>query len=277
MAEKVHYRSERKLLRHTTAFLCSSDDRRVVQSALTQWNHKNWKPFLFGGMLRDLLIFGGRATPRDIDVVIANGTSEEIEESLGPYIRRRNRFGGFQLQVCNWLFDVWPLEKTWAFVKSQTLSPSPANLPKTTFLNVEAIAISVDEKGRVVELFECGFFEAIRTRIIDINFLENPFPELAAVRSIITAKKLNYGLSPQLSTYVLNQVRIVGVKSLIEAQIQHYGDIRVQRPELESIVTHIRQALDSRPTLPVWIPGTTPYSPRIERSNRLEQNQVQSH
>ncbi len=45
-----------------------------------------------------------------------------------------------------------------------------------------------------MELFECGFFEALQSRVLDINYEENPYPALAAVRSIVTATKLRYSL-----------------------------------------------------------------------------------
>lgn len=56
--------------------------------------------YLFGGLLRDLLLFGPDASPRDVDLVIGGGTTgEELADALTAYIDRRTRFGGLQLVV----------------------------------------------------------------------------------------------------------------------------------------------------------------------------------
>jgi hypothetical protein len=52
---------------------------------------------LFGGCLRDLALQGASAVPRDIDVVYVGVEPESVADALRPYIERRIRFGGLQL------------------------------------------------------------------------------------------------------------------------------------------------------------------------------------
>jgi hypothetical protein len=245
---------ERKLRRQLKAFLGEEGPHQSILSALDRARKKDWRLFLFGGVLRDVLILGLRHKPRDIDVVIMNGSSEELAEALQPYIRRRTRFGGFQLELDRWNFDVWPLYSTWAFAHDQRLLPSPDNLPKTTFLNVEAIAVSVDPRGRVGEIFENGFFEAVKKRTLEINLEENPYPALAAVRAMATATRLRYSLSPRLARYILEVERDQGADALVTAQDSHYGLVRFRKREIKFLVKHIDHELRRSPNKSLLLP-----------------------
>ena len=232
-------------------FLAGRGPRSAIVSTLCDWKEKDWRPFLFGGLLRDVAILGLKHGPRDVDVVIENSSSEELAEELNPYIKRRNRFGGFQLELRKWHFDVWPLQKTWAFGRNKSLIASAQNLPKTTFLNVEAVAASVGENGELAEIFEAGFFDAIRTKTLDINLEDNPYPALAAVRALATAEKLRYSLSPRLGCYILETERELGSEALVNAQDSHYGYVRFRRVKVQRLVQHIRRELTRSPAAPI--------------------------
>lgn len=253
----AHLAYERTLRRQMAAFLAGRGPRSAIVSTLYDWKKKDWRPFLFGGLLRDVAILGLRHGPRDVDVVIENSSSEELAEELNPYIKRRNRFGGFQLELRKWHFDVWPLQKTWAFVRDKSLVATPQNLPKTTFLNVEAVAASLGENGEIAEVFEAGFFEAIRTKTLDINLEDNPYPALAAVRALATAEKLGYSLSPRLGRYILETERKLGSEALVNAQDSHYGYVRFRRVKVQKLVQHVRQKLTRSPAAPIRLHDAT--------------------
>src|SRR5947209_776588 len=144
-----------KLLRHRLDKLFKAKGPSgAIFAVLSEWEKNDWHPYLFGGLLRDILVFGIRNYPRDVDIVLANGSIREIERKFQHEIRRKTRFGGVQLELRRWHFDVWPLEMTWAFLNNKSLEPTPANLPKTTFLNVEAIAVSIERDGSIGNVFD---------------------------------------------------------------------------------------------------------------------------
>ncbi len=223
---------------------------KSILSALTEWQEKGWQPYLFGGVLRDLLILGRRQRPRDIDVVVA-GESRQLDPDLAPNIRHKNRFGGFRLELSRWNVDVWQLEKTWAFQHNAHLLPQPENLPRTTFLNVEAVAVSIGHHGRAESIYEHNFFRAIQTKTIDINFEDNPYPALATVRALATAFRIQFTLSPNLARYILNAERSQGASGLIAAQETHYGYVRFRRSEIKSLIRFIGEKLSKDPNIPV--------------------------
>ena len=264
MAENTLIPGERRLRKQLRSFLSDDGPHRAILSALYSQGKKDWRPFLFGGLMRDIFILGLRQGPRDIDVVVAKGSSEELEQALRPYIRRRNRFGGFQLELGRWHFDIWPLQTTWAFLHERALDPRPENLPKTTFLNVEAVAVELQPQGGVGGVVESGFFEAVRQRILDINFEANPYPALAAVRALATAARLKYSIAPRLARYIVETKHQFGVEALVAAQDSHYGFVRFRSGTIQLLTEHIHRELERCPTDPLRLPQEAKQMPLWE-------------
>jgi hypothetical protein len=225
---------ERLLRRRLKALL--EKDKKFASAAevLAGWERFGWRVLLFGGLLRDSAVSIKRPLPRDIDIVICNADLEELSHRLSPFITRRNRFGGLQLQISKWNFDVWPITSTWAFANGLRLEATPLNLTKTTFLNVEAITSEIRD-GKLLEIYQTGFYEGVVKRTLDINLEDNPYPALAAARTLVTASKLEYFLSPRLARYVLHHAVQMGEESLVSAQDKHYGRVNFGTQEIVRI------------------------------------------
>jgi len=255
MPRPIEARYEAILRKRLHKFLLANGKSAQIFSVLAEWHRNNWGPYLFGGFLRDLLVFGTTRYPRDIDVVLTNATSEELEKCLRPFVTRQTRFGGFQLEVSRWHFDVWPLQKTWAFME-KNLPATARNLPKTTFLNVEAVAAAITNEGLISHVFEDGFFQGIHTKTLDINLEDNPYPALAAVRALATAKKLRFSMTCRLASYIVNTEHRLGTGALVAAQDSHYGFVRFRESEIQALVAYLRYEL-SRHSAAVSLPGVS--------------------
>ena len=201
------------------------------------------------------MLFGGRAVPRDVDLVVQSSDSEALTRILSGFVRRRTRFGGYVLGNNGWRVDVWPLEQTWALREGLVRSFDPDGLVRSTFLNIEAVAVSLRPQGRTGRVvYDNGFFESIREAVLDINLEENPYPELCIVRSLISAASLNFSLSARLAGYIHSHSRTIGIDSLLEVQVRHYGFIRHYGDYLEFWLQYIAKRLkrprSSRVVLP---------------------------
>jgi hypothetical protein len=218
-------------------------------TVLKDWESRGWAPVLFGGVVRDLFVLGSRRYPRDIDVVLSNAGTDEVIGEFSGEDYRQNRFGGLHLNVARWSFDVWPLSKTWAFTTDASLSPSAENLPKTTFLDVEAIAVTLDGPNKIGQIYSNGFFRSVMERSIDINYARNPYPSLAAIRSIMTAYKLHFQISRRLAEYITLTISEAGIRSLVDAQEQHYRRVLFREADIGEIFKHFvnQLASDDRP------------------------------
>jgi hypothetical protein len=229
----------------------------AIFDVLNYFYESGWETFIVGGTLRDLMVWfpqSGRRTiiPRDIDLIV-NAPSVTAIEAVIPkeLIRRKTSFGGLHLvkQVlsrCELHFDVWPLVETWAF-KEFKFSPNISDFPKTPFLNLDAIAMELFPRGGCPRrIFENGFFEGIQSRLLDINFEPNPFPDVCAIRSLIVAAKSRFQISRRLATFIISRRdKPAFLDRWMHAQIAHYGQVRCTEGELVKWLTEIEYQLHS--------------------------------
>ena len=211
---------------NVTRFLRSKARLKApLLAALNRLTDKGMQAVLFGGTLRDLMLRGPSTEPRDVDVVVDTSV-DELTRLFADILVRKTRFGGLHLNARGWMIDVWPLSETWAFRELNVGSGDFEALTRTTFLNVEAATVDLGRRPGGRRVYACGFFEAVKTRTLDINLEENPFPQLAAIRALITASALNYGMSTRLAKYVAHYLRETPPEHFLQIQASHYGWIR---------------------------------------------------
>lgn len=200
-----------------------ADALRAIRSTISS---KGWRAVLFGGVLRDIMVFGNEHAPRDFDIVV-DVNAAELSDLFHSKVRRRTRFGGLQILQDGWPIDIWPLNRTWAF-QHMALAPTFENLPKTTFLNVEAIAVDLwNPHGSKRTFYEHHFFSAIASRTVEVNLRENPYPSLCVIRSLITAWKLDFGVGENLKEYVRQFGASLTLPDIDRIQNEHYGHPQV--------------------------------------------------
>lgn len=257
--------SERLLRRRLSWFLSESESvlagvprrARVIRSQLGELvrslDRGGCTAFLFGGVLRDLLTMPS-GLPRDIDIVANCASNDGLASILASSPIRRTRFGGLRIQG-EIPFDVWAMPETWAF-KQGLFVPSMENLPRTTFLNVEAIAAEVDPPpGRKRKIFSSGFFEALSSEMVEVNCEINPFPALCVVRSFITIGQLNFSVGPKLACFLAENTTRFSVDELEDIQLSHYGRVRRSGRALHELAAAISEQLASNSDL-VMLPGS---------------------
>lgn len=171
------------------------------------------------------MLRGPSTEPRDVDVVV-EASLDDLARLFQDVLVRRTRFGGLHLNAKGWMLDVWPLSETWAFRELRIGSRDFEALTRTTFLNVEAVTVDLSRRPGGRRVHALGFFEAVKTRTLDINLEENPFPQLAAIRALITASTLDYGLSRPLARYVAHHLKRTPFEQFLHIQIGHYGWVR---------------------------------------------------
>ncbi len=248
----------------------SSPWHHSVNALLKKVRAHKWKVFVFGGALRDLVTISPTVAPRDLDLVVAGATSEDLQAAFATELIRVNRFGGLNLLIHKLPVDIWTLESTWAFRHGRVSGGDFMDLPKTTFLNVEAIAAELDtQPGRARQVYGRTFFRSIQERLLEINLEENPFPGLCVVRSLVIARKLNFAIGPRLIRFIAHHGSRMDVEEFEAMQLTHYGRIRINRPELQQALRTVREKSRSVKLRPVELPkakqldwdfGRWPYS-----------------
>lgn len=239
----------KSLLLKDVAYLCRRDDRlwtEPIVRTFREMREANMRAVLFGGTLRSLLLSRLRyqrlGRPRDLDIVVAGSNLDELRERFRAIIARETRFGGLTLERMNWHFDVWPLQRTWAFLRDGTEVPRFSALPFTTFFNLEAIAVEVwAPPGRPRRIYsgDDQFFNGIILRTLEINREDNPFPPLCVVRSLILAWSTGFSIGPRLARYLAHNGSTISDTELMDAQRKHYGEMRCDVNTMRQWLDHV--------------------------------------
>lgn len=264
MESEVTKESLKKQLRQEVARFYRRDDRlwkSPVVEMLRDLEKANLQAVFFGGTLRSLLVSRryqhrpGR--PRDVDIVVAGASVDGIRELFQSRIERETRFGGLQVRHYEWQFDVWPLERTWAFVQDNELCPEFSSLPSTTFFNMEAIAVEVWPKpGKARRLFtgDDQFFEGLLTRTLEINREENPYPSLCVIRALVMATALDFRIGPALARYISTHGQDLSRGEIKDVQRAHYGFQRRDCSELIRWIDYVCDNVSDNEEKPIRLP-----------------------
>lgn len=154
---------------------------------------------IFGGMIRDLNLNKAEAFRSDIDLV-STASAEEIYSQIRSYQPVRNRFGGFRFFFLGRPYDIWSLEDTWAVREGYVTVSSIEDLCKTTFFTIDAALFDV----RSESFYAADFCRrSIEERILDINLIQNPFPEKMALKAVDLSIRSGLKMSYELCEFVL--------------------------------------------------------------------------
>ena len=192
---------------------------------------------IFGGAIRDIVISPNLQRFRDIDIVVSVLSNDELLPVFHNLQFRRTRFGGFHCILEGVCLDVWALGATWAF-KEGLLRIDIENLPRSTFLSIDAIAVTLADR----KLYEYRFFESIKEKTIDIVLEKNPFPALCVLRSLVLRRKYDFIYSNSLRTYIRdfwNRSKDP-LAVLDETQVSHYGERVMSKQQIkQEIEKHV--------------------------------------
>ena len=175
--------------------------------------------YLFGGILRDLALFGKKGFNSDIDLVVEGNWSHFVSylDSLNAH---KNKFGGYRLTIARWPVDIWSAKETWAIKHGFIQYKGISSLTETTVLNWDAILMNWRTKN-----FICreNYFEEIYTRSLNVVLEQNPNPLGMAVRVfrhlyLKDAEKI----SKSAATYLANCTKKYSFEEIKMSEISSY-------------------------------------------------------
>jgi hypothetical protein len=111
--------------------------------------------------------------------------------------------------------------------------------------------------GKARAVYAERFFESIASQIVDINYQQNPYPELCVVRSLLTAYRLNMAIAPELCVYIARVGEHMRPTDLEAVQFDHYGRVRYLGTTLALCILEVTEHVHHNKS------ATTPYSPAL--------------
>jgi hypothetical protein len=257
MDEELQIAVMKRWLVEDVASFSSHDGRfwkQPVADTIKEIREHGWRAVYFGGTLRSLLLgrleYGQSGRPRDIDIVVGGPTVDEVASQFKAHVVRRTRFGGLHLKRFEWEFDVWPVDETYAFREGIVASPGFEELPRTTFFNLESIAIDVwAERGRPRNVYTAddSFFQGILRREIEINNESNPFPGLCVIRAFVLCASLSWHLGPRLVGYISKFGPNLTDSDVESIQMKHYGRVELSPKDFRNALNSVQKAAEGNP------------------------------
>lgn len=200
MSTFFHKNLRAKIIRYLNS---SSSDRKTIQEIIKYLTTHFYDTVIFGGMIRDLALFGAKGFNSDIDIVIDTDPTTLKEIIDARYKTKTNRFGGLKLLVEKQRLDIWPLCETWAIKQGYIKQNGIASLPNTTFFNYDAIVYHVTKKKLI---YKKHYFEDISKRVLDINLEPNPNPQFMALKALRTLQGRDIAISLRLAIYITQHI-----------------------------------------------------------------------
>ena len=176
--------------------------------------------YLFGGILRDLALFGRKGFSSDIDIVVDGDWSLSLPRmiKLGA---EKNKFGGLRFYHNKIPIDIWPANETWAIKEGHVEYSNVESLLNTTVLNWDAILMNWRTK---TFLFVPNYFEDINNRHMDIVLDKNPNPLGMTVRVLRhLLLKDAQKLSESVFNYLKNATENYSFDEIKESEVCSYG------------------------------------------------------
>ena len=195
---------------------CVSEFLDLFSSALPDGN-----VYIFGGLLRDMALYGKKGFNSDIDLV-AEGSWGHCVDFLEYCGASKNKFGGYRLKVGDWPIDIWNARETWAIKCGLVKYLGIQSLTKTTMLNWDAILMN----WRTKNFISCeDYLDAVKERKLDIVLEKNPNPLGMAVRvfrhlCLKDPKKI----SPSAAIYLANCTSQYSFNKLRNSEFCSYGN-----------------------------------------------------
>lgn len=177
--------------------------------------------YLFGGMLRDIAMFGKRGFNSDIDLVVDGDWINCI-----PYLERlgasKNKFGGYRLTISGQLIDIWNARETWAVKQGLVHFKNITSLTETTVLNWDAILMNWRTKNFI---YPKNYLVELKERTLDVVLKSNPSPQGMAVRVFRhLCLKEPKKITPRAAEYLEQCTQQFTYDELVERELCSYGN-----------------------------------------------------
>lgn len=155
---------------------------------------------IFGGVVRDIALFGAGQFRSDIDLVIDIEDRRAIEIALRRHKYTLTAFGGYRLRIDSWQIDVWPYRKTWAVAQGYVDAQRVEDLIHTTFFNWDAALFSLESKKLT---HRPDYIDDLQKRYLDVVLRDNPNPLGMVERALRLMMRTGATLSPTLVQFIL--------------------------------------------------------------------------
>lgn len=137
--------------------------------------------YIFGGMIRDIGLFGLKKFESDIDLVF-DGNRELLLSALKKAKIKdysKNKFGGFRVKQSKWDIDIWTTHDTWAIKEGHVDFNDVSSLLDTVLMTWDSVLYNLSTKKII---YKDDYLDDLISGRLDIVLDKNPNQLGSAVR-----------------------------------------------------------------------------------------------
>lgn len=129
--------------------------------------------YAFGGLVRDIGLFGVRDFSSDVDLVVESERQLLIRalSRLPKDTVTENKFGGFRIRQGAWDIDIWCAKDTWAIKNKLIAYDDITSLLKTTFLSWDSALFDIRNQNLICNN---DYFDDLVSGKLDIVLQNSP-------------------------------------------------------------------------------------------------------
>ena len=210
------------LKRRIDNFFASGEEQRAARALIdaVAAQHRAW---IFGGMLRDIGLFGRDGFTSDIDIVFA-GEREDLLHLLSHFHMEHfatNKLGGIRFRYRSLDFDIWCLSDTWAFKENIIPLENVESLLHTTLMSWDAVLYDV-HRGEILtpENYLHDLNNGYLELVLDVT--PNETGSVVKILRTIYNKRVKT-LGPGLSAFLHKTLLRYSYSALQHYELAHYN------------------------------------------------------
>ncbi|WP_318357733.1 hypothetical protein [Enterobacter sp.] len=196
-------------------------------------HHQVW---IFGGMIRDISLYGYEGFTSDIDVVF-EGDREELCRILSSHsveAQTTNKLGGVRFRYHHIDFDMWCLSDTWAFKENIIPLVDAKSLCQTTLMSWDAALYDVHRQEVIAR---DSYLDDLMAGYLEVVLRETPNETGSVVRILRTIYSKNVKkLGPVLCEFLKQTLTRYDYHYLAEYEIAHYSSKSFTSAQYTSLV-----------------------------------------
>ncbi|MRT10719.1 hypothetical protein GJV07_00240 [Enterobacteriaceae bacterium RIT711] len=233
--------SKRNLKRRVEGFFASEKDERQAASNFIEALSMHAHVYIFGGMIRDIGLFGHNGFSSDIDLVF-HGSRHKLYQALEslniPHFTE-NKFGGFRLTHSRMDYDIWSLEDTWAFREDVISLHNIDSLLHTTLMTWDAVIYDINAKKIITQP---NYFQDLINRRLDLVLEKNPNEKGSVVKIIRTIYGKNAAtLGGKLCAFLKNHLSCYSSTELIQYERANFDKNLITAARIDKLLILLEQ------------------------------------
>ncbi|WP_312411649.1 hypothetical protein [Pseudescherichia sp.] len=228
------------LKRRIDNFFASGEEQRAARALIdaVAAQHQAW---IFGGMLRDISLFGHDGFTSDIDIVFA-GEREDLLHLLSRFHMEHfatNKLGGIRFRYCSLDFDIWCLSETWAFKENIIPLEDAQSLLHTTLMSWDAVLYDV-HRGEI--LTPENYLQNLKRGYLELVLDATPNETGSVVKILRTIyNKRVKTLGPGLSEFLHKALPRYSYSALQHYELAHYDTSSFDDTEYDLLLNRLRE------------------------------------